>query len=158
MTQPGKPGTLALVLGTAGGLGYLPLVPGTWASAATLPVGWLLAMAGGMPALVAASLLVFAVGVAASARIVARTGVEDPSIIVIDELAGQLLALTVAPLTWQAYLVAFLAFRVFDILKPWPASWADREIGGGWGVMVDDMFAGAYGAAVVYAFVWQGWI
>jgi len=47
---------------------------------------------------------------------------------------------------------------VFDIVKPWPASWADREIGGGWGVMVDDMFAGAYGAAVVYAFVWQGWI
>lgn len=158
MSGSTKPGTLALALGTAGGLGYLPLVPGTWASAATLPVGWLLAMAGGMPALIAASLIVFGIGVAVSARIVARTGVEDPSIIVIDEVAGQLLALAVAPLTWQAYLVAFLAFRVFDIVKPWPASWADREIGGGWGVMVDDMFAGAYGAAVVYAFVWQGWI
>jgi len=76
----------------------------------------------------------------------------------VDEVAGQLLTLSLAPLTWQGFLAAFLAFRVFDIVKPWPASWADRDLDGGLGVMMDDMFAGAYGALIVFAASWLGWL
>ena len=77
--------------------------------------------------------------------------IEDPSLVVIDEIAGQLLTLMAAPLTWQWYLASFVAFRIFDLAKPWPASWADREVPGGFGAMLDDMIAAAkIGLAAMY--------
>ncbi|WP_395681431.1 phosphatidylglycerophosphatase A, partial [Inquilinus sp.] len=75
-------------------------------------------------------------------------GEPDSSAIVIDEVAGQLLALApVAGMLWL-YPFAFALFRLLDIAKPWPISWLDRELGGGWGVMLDDIAAGAVVAAV----------
>lgn len=156
--QPRAFGSVSGVISTAFGIGFLPGAPGTWASLATLPFGWLIADAGGPLALVGATLAVCLIGVVASERVVWRLGVQDPSAIVVDEVAGQLLALSLAPITWQGFLVAFLAFRVFDIVKPWPASWADRDLDGGLGVMMDDMFAGAYGALIVFAANWLGWL
>lgn len=144
--------------GTGLGVGLFPFAPGTAASAATLPLGWAIASTSGVWGLVAASGLVFLIGLAASQRIVSHTRVDDASVIVIDEIAGQLLTLAAAPLSWTGYAIAFTAFRLFDILKPWPASWADRELDGGWGVMVDDMVAGAYGALVLWAAGQIGWM
>ena len=133
-------------LATFFGIGLLPIAPGTWASAIALPFAWAIASLGGWPALLAAATGAAAVGWWASARYVAQTGREDPSEIVIDEVAAQWLALCVVPVSLVAYFAAFFVFRLFDTLKPWPASWADREVEGGAGVMLDDVFAGVYAA------------
>jgi phosphatidylglycerophosphatase A len=133
------------------GTGLLPLAPGTWASAAALPFGWIISDLGGWPALLVAAVIAALVGWWASARYVGQTGREDPSEIVIDEVAAQWLALTVVPMTFLGYFAAFFVFRLFDTLKPWPASWADREVEGGLGVMLDDVFAGIYATIVLAA-------
>ncbi|MFM9863730.1 MAG: phosphatidylglycerophosphatase A [Micropepsaceae bacterium] len=129
---------------TVGGVGLLPLAPGSWGSLVALPFGWLLMQAGGWLLLLAAAVAVAAVGWISSDWYVKATGREDPPEIVIDEVAAQWLALTVVPLTLQGYIIAYFVFRLFDTFKPWPASWADSEVEGGAGVMLDDLIAGAY--------------
>jgi len=141
-----------------GGIGLLPSAPGTWASAATLPLGWGIALGAGPWGLVAASLAVFVIGIWASSRVIRQIETDDPSVIVIDEVAGQLLTLVFAPLTWQGYLAAFIAFRFFDLTKIWPASLVDREVGGGFGAMADDMLAGLYGLLVILGAAHMGWL
>ena len=79
-----------------------------------------------------------------------RSSIKDPSFVVIDEVAGQWIALLPAGLDPVLFVAGFLAFRLFDIWKPWPVSWADRDVPGALGVMLDDLIAGAYAAAVVY--------
>jgi phosphatidylglycerophosphatase A len=145
-------------IASLGGIGLLPSAPGTWASAATLPAGWGIAVLAGPWGLVAASVGVFLIGVWASNRVIRQIETDDPSVIVIDEVAGQLLTLAVAPLAWQAYLAAFIAFRFFDLTKIWPASLLDRELGGGLGAMADDMVAGLYGLLVIWGAVEMGWL
>jgi phosphatidylglycerophosphatase A len=81
---------------------------------------------------------------------VARNGVEDPGYIVIDEIAAQLLVLAVLPQSVAAYAVGFVAFRIADVVKPFPADWCDRNIHGGLGVMLDDAVAGVQAAAVAW--------
>jgi phosphatidylglycerophosphatase A len=129
---------------TVGGVGLLPLAPGSWGALAALPFGWLLAAFGGWIALLIGAVLASVVGWIAADRYVKATGREDPPEIVIDEVAAQWLALAVVPLTIGGFIAAYLVFRLFDTLKPWPASWADGELEGGAGVMLDDLIAGAY--------------
>ena len=94
----------------------------------------------------------FCVGWWASSEYVRWAGVEDPSAVVIDEVAGQWLALVLAdPHLWWTWAIGFAAFRLFDIVKPWPVSWADRTLHGGLGVMLDDVLAGLYGVVVLAA-------
>jgi phosphatidylglycerophosphatase A len=143
---------------TLGGVGLLPFAPGTWGSAAALPLGWLIAAFGGWPALLAGAALVAAIGWRASDRYVKLTGREDPPEIVIDEVAAQWLALSVVPLTLTGYFAAFFVFRLLDTLKPWPASWADAEVEGGAGVMLDDLFAGLYSVLPLAALRITGFI
>ena len=83
-------------------------------------------------------------GIAASAAYTRRQAVEDPQDVVIDEVAGQFLALACAPPHWAWYLAGFALFRLFDITKPFPANWCDRNLKGGTGVMADDLVAGLY--------------
>ena len=73
----------------------------------------------------------------------------DPSWIVVDEVVGMWIAAAAAPLSLLWFGIAFLLFRFFDILKPWPVGWADRKVGGGMGVMLDDVFAGLYAAVII---------
>jgi phosphatidylglycerophosphatase A len=77
-------------------------------------------------------------------------GVHDPGAVVIDEVAAQWLTLCVAPLNPLAYLLGFLLFRIADVLKPWPANWLDRRVGGALGVMVDDLAAALYAGAALW--------
>jgi phosphatidylglycerophosphatase A len=140
------PATLAA---TWFGAGLLPKAPGTWGSAAALPFAWALARFGGGWALAAASLACFLIGWWASAVYVRRTGADDPSEVVIDEVAGQWLVLAAAPLDPLSYALGFVLFRLFDVWKPWPVRWADQQVGGGLGVMLDDMLAAAYAVAVL---------
>jgi phosphatidylglycerophosphatase A len=134
----------AALIATWFGSGLLPKGPGTWGSAAALPFAWMMMSFGGRPLLLAALGICFLVGWWASEIYVRRTGAEDPGEVVIDEVAGQWLVLLAAPLDPLSYLAGFVLFRVFDITKPWPVRWADRSIGGGLGIMVDDILAGLY--------------
>jgi phosphatidylglycerophosphatase A len=149
---------LSAIISTVFGIGYVPFASGTVMSVIAVPFAILIARAGGGWAIIGASLVAFAIGVWATGDYVRTTGQHDPSECVIDELAGQWLAcagisLGLGPGSAAEFALAFLLFRLLDILKPWPISAAER-LPGGWGVMTDDMvaglFAGAIGAGMQY--------
>jgi phosphatidylglycerophosphatase A len=98
-----------------------------------------------------AGLVVLAAGIPAAESYCRASAKSDPSEVVIDEVAGQLLALALVPPDWLSYALGFLFFRVFDILKPGPIGWADRKIKGGLGVMLDDVIAGVLAGLLLYA-------
>ncbi len=143
-----RPSTL---LATWFGSGLLPKAPGTWGSLAALPFAWAIQTAGGQLALLAAAGVVFLVGIWASDRMARDIGIKDPGAVVIDEVAGQWLALAFVPLSAWSYAAGFVLFRLADIAKPWPASLADRRVGGGLGIMLDDIVAGIYAGLVLLA-------
>lgn len=137
------------------GIGYFPVAPGTIASAVAVPLAIAIAVFGGHPLVLAgASLIAFGIGIVACGEYIRATGKPDPSECVIDELAGQWLAcagVAFGTLSLPAFLLAFVLFRLFDIWKPWPVGWADRELDGGLGVMADDMLAGLMAAVLAGA-------
>ncbi len=139
--------SLAWTLATWFGCGLSPVAPGTVGTLGTLPL-YLLVRGGGPLAILATALAVTAIGVWASGVVVTESGEEDPQRIVIDEAAGVLLALAVAPPTWLGVGLAVLLFRLFDITKPFPARRAE-DLPGGWGVVMDDVFAGIWAAGVL---------
>lgn len=154
--SPWLPSTL---LATWFGAGLLPGAPGTWGSLAALPFGVALTWLGGPLALAAAAAGVFVIGLWAAQHYERAAATKDPGPIVIDEVAGQWLTLipvSVEPWALDPWgvLLAFLLFRVFDVLKPWPVRWADRRLKGSFGVMADDVIAAAYAAGVLYTALW----
>jgi len=134
-----------MAVATLGGVGRIGPAPGTWGSLVVLPAALL-----GAPACLALAAAVALAGWWAVAALTAAT--EDPGWIVVDEAAGMLLALAALPAAagWLGIGLAFLLFRAFDILKPWPVSWADG-LAGATGVMLDDILAGAMAGAVLIA-------
>ena len=138
------------LLATWFGAGLAPVAPGTFGSAAVFPLAYVVWLAGGPAGLLIAAALIFAVGLWAAERYVAMTGRPDPKEVVIDEAACQLLPLAVAPFEILPWLAAFLLFRAFDILKPWPCNYLDRTFHGGFGVMADDFAAGLYAAFCMF--------
>jgi phosphatidylglycerophosphatase A len=130
------------------GSGLSPFASGTAGSAAAL-IPWFALRMLDWPLYLGTVALAFAIGVWASGVVIAKLGIEDPSVVVWDEFVGQwiaLLPLVVAPRGGPWVVVAFVLFRIFDVWKPWPASWADRSVKGGLGAMLDDVIAGAYAA------------
>ena len=103
-----------------------------------------------MPGLAIAAAIVFAAGCRAAARVAAASGLADPGFVVIDEVAGQWVVLLAVPFNPLGWALGFVLFRLFDILKPWPVSWADRRIKGGFGIMLDDLLAAGY-AVIVFS-------
>ena len=140
----------AHLIATWFGAGYMPKAPGTWGSLAALPFAWVISSFGGSAALLAATFLALFAGIWAAGVLERTTETKDPGKIVIDEVAGQWLTLVTVPPDPLLYLVGIILFRITDILKPWPASWVDRHLSGGLGVMLDDVAAGAYAAAGLY--------
>jgi phosphatidylglycerophosphatase A len=143
-----------VLIATAGGIGLLPLMPGTWGSLAALPCAWAISALVGRAGLAAAAVLVFALGIWAADAVARASGAEDPGFIVVDEVAAQFLVLVATPLDWRAYLAAFLLFRVFDIRKPWPVRAVERRVAGGVGIMLDDLAAALY--AILLLLIGQG--
>lgn len=145
------------LLATWFGSGLARRAPGTWGSLAALPFAAVIHWLGGGWALLAASLLVFALGLAVSG-VYARAGDDpDPGAVVIDEVAGQWLTLAPLCLSWESYAFGFLLFRAFDISKLWPVSLVEARFGGAFGIMADDMVAGLYAGLIGYAlFMWIG--
>ena len=137
-------------------MGRAPLAPGTVASALTAVVLWLLQHS--TPALLALLILVTALGTwAAEQAERALGGGKDPGAIVVDEVAGMTLSVLAVPLSLPALLAAFLLFRVFDVVKPFPANVSQR-LRGGLGVMADDLIAGLYALALVLLARSLGWL
>ncbi len=157
MSQP-----VAKRIATCFGLGYFWPAPGTWASAAALPLAWIIVLVLGPGGLTFATLAVAMIGVWAGGAYAAWSGKRDPREVVIDEVAGQWLALALVAaversLSPLALGIAFLAFRFFDIVKPEPARRAEN-LRGGWGVMADDLVAGAYaGLTTIVALLLIRW-
>lgn len=130
------------------GAGLMPKAPGTWGTLVAFPF-FAVTQAMGTLAVIGAASLFFLIGIWASAVSGRALGVADHGGIVIDEIAAFLLVLAFTPHGWMWWLIAFLLFRVFDILKPWPISLADRTIKGGFGVMFDDLLAAIYAIAAI---------
>ena len=143
----------ALWLATWFGAGLLPKMPGTWGSLAALPFAWILVSLGGPWLLIAAAAAVFLAGLWASDRYMRAVQLHDPAPIVIDEVVAQWLTLAFMPLDPVIYMLGFFLFRAADVLKPWPASWIDRRVGGPWGVMADDLVAALYAWLVLWLVV-----
>lgn len=139
----------AIWLATWFGCGLMRPAPGTWGTLGGLPVGILIYAVGGWVALSAAIILISVAGYWAAGRFEAQTGEHDNGAIVIDEVAGVWIALIPAALNIPYVIAAFLLFRFFDILKPWPVSWADKKLPGALGVMADDIIAGIFAALVI---------
>lgn len=147
----------SVLIATWFGVGLLPKAPGTWGSAAALIIGAAIAWAAGPyagPVLLAAAALAFGTGIIASNRYVKAAGRDDPSEVVIDEVAALWLVLAALPLEFVAYLIGFVLFRLFDIFKPWPVSLADRRLKGGLGIMADDVLAALYALGCLAVLAW----
>ena len=141
---------LLLAVATLGPVGHFRRAPGTWASAITLPFAFAILWVGGPLVLAIAAVLVTLFGIYAGGHAVRQLGREDPSEIVIDEVAGMMLALVPAIAGGLISAVAaFVLFRLFDIVKPWPISLIDAKVKGGLGVMADDVAAGILAAATL---------
>jgi phosphatidylglycerophosphatase A len=142
----------AEVLATWFGCGYFPVAPGTAGSLGAIVPAWLAAEYAGWPPYVfaIAAVLITVPGVWAASIVERNLGREDPGVVVIDEVAGQWLTLAGAHvINWKTVLLAFLLFRVLDIVKPPPARRLER-LHGGLGIMADDLMAGVYGALILW--------
>lgn len=143
----------ATLIATFFGIGRLRPGPGTWGSAATVLL-WSALTYGLTPALrtpvaVALAALVTLIGIPAATRVARGSGLKDPQFVVIDEVAGQLIALIGAPFGWKTFLAGFILFRGFDILKPPPVRQLEA-LPEGTGIVVDDVAAGLYAFLVMH--------
>jgi len=139
--------TLLLAFGFGSGLS--PKAPGTMGTLAAIPLWWLLAQLP-LTSYLIVVLLAAVVGITICGRAAEQMGVHDHGGIVWDEFVGFWIAMAALPITWQSVVLGFVLFRLFDILKPWPISWLDKKVSGGFGIMIDDVIAGFAAAAVIY--------
>ena len=150
----------AWALGTFFGIGLIGPGPGTWASLAAAAVWFFAARAAHLNttglafATAVAALAVTLIGIPAASIVERESGREDPGHVVIDEVAGQWIALAACPLESRHVVLAFALFRLFDIVKPWPARQLER-LHGGLGIMMDDVAAGIY--ALVAGLIVHHW-
>lgn len=130
------------------GSGLARKAPGTWGTVAGLvfvPLLQWLALPLALGIIVLAALF----GVWLCGKVADDLGVHDHGGIVWDEIVGIWISLILLPASWEWWLAGFVAFRFFDILKPWPINWLDRRVSGGLGIMLDDVVAGVLAALVL---------
>ena len=152
---------ISWIIATWFGSGLLPKAPGTWGSLASIPFAYLFSIYTCPYALLFGITVLFFIGIWASDKIEESAQIKDPGFIVVDEVVGQWMALLPLPFLYTiidnnsfylySVLIAvagFLAFRLFDIWKPWPVNYADKNIPGGYGIMFDDVIAGMYALVV----------
>ncbi len=131
-----------MFLATGGYIGRIPIAPGTFGSLIGIPIAYAFSLMGKPTAFTAVVLIILAaVWIAHLAE--KQLKQKDPGCIVIDEVAGMCVALVGVPFTWFTGLAGFFMFRALDILKPPPVRQLDRRLGGGWGIVMDDVAAGA---------------
>lgn len=130
-------------LGLGLGSGLAPSAPGTFGTLAALPF-YLLLSTLSLPLYLAIVLFCAVIGVWICGQTAAALGVHDHPAIVWDEFVGLWVTMIAAPVGWFPVVLGFALFRLFDILKPWPISWLDKQVSGGLGIMVDDVLAGMF--------------
>lgn len=128
-------------IATVFGVGRIPKAPGTWGSLVTLPLVLGLMLLGPL-IYMAATLAMAIVAILAAEQYEQQSNNHDSKEIVIDEVAGMLVTMTMLPLTWQSFVIGFILFRTLDIWKPFPIRYFDRKVPGGFGVVMDDLVAG----------------
>jgi phosphatidylglycerophosphatase A len=151
---------LAVFLATCGYVGYAPVAPGTFGSAAGLVAFALVRGSGSMLVEIATIVILFAVGVWSGTEAEHHFGGVDPGPIVLDEVVGMLITLALIPVNAMGAFVGFLVFRALDVLKPWPSGRFER-LPGGLGVMADDGMAALYGNGlmrILVAVAPAGWL
>jgi phosphatidylglycerophosphatase A len=139
---------VAVVLATFFGCGFVPVAPGTAGALAAVPIWWALTHVHPAWQVVAVAVSVGA-GTWAAHLAGRHFGVVDSPHIVVDEVAGLLITALFVPFSWPNALAVFALFRVLDVVKPWPASYFDRKVKNGFGVVMDDVAAGVYGRAIM---------
>jgi phosphatidylglycerophosphatase A len=151
---------LGLFIATCGYIGYAPIAPGTFGSAAGLVVFYLVRYTGSSWIELGAIVVLFALGVWSGTEAEHHFGGVDPGPVVLDEVVGMLVTLALLPVNVVGAIVGFLVFRVLDVVKPWPSAQFER-LPGGLGVMADDGMAALYGNAIMRALIWlvpAGWL
>jgi phosphatidylglycerophosphatase A len=150
---PGRAPFWSTLVATFFGIGRIKPGPGTWASSATV-ILWALATlnipaASRTWATIVAAAIVTLIGIPAATRVARASALKDPQFVVIDEVAGQLVALIAVPFAWKTFLAGLILFRVFDILKPFPIRRLER-LPEGTGIVVDDLGAGFYALIIMH--------
>jgi phosphatidylglycerophosphatase A len=147
------------LIATFFGIGHLQPGSGTWAAAVTLVLWWItsrwLPASSLLLAAAALSVLITLIGIPPSTVVARESGIKDPGFVVIDEVAGQMIALVGVPLHWKYLVASFILFRSFDIVKPFPLRRLE-SLPGGAGIMLDDVGAGLYALALLQ--VWLHFI
>ncbi|MBA6335707.1 MULTISPECIES: phosphatidylglycerophosphatase A [unclassified Colwellia] len=131
------------------GSGLLPKAPGTYGTLAAIPLYLLLAPTS-VSTYLAIVIIMSIAGIYICGKAAEDAGVPDHGAIVWDEIVGFLITMFLVPLTWQSIVVGFILFRIFDIFKPWPISYVDKNLHGGLGIMVDDILAGLAALACMH--------
>ncbi|OUR73999.1 phosphatidylglycerophosphatase A [Methylophaga sp. 41_12_T18] len=142
----------ACFLGLGFGSGLAPKAPGTFGTLAALPIYWLMK---DLPLTIylLITVLAFIAGIWICQKSADWLNKDDPSAVVWDEIVGYLVTMIAVPSGWQWMLAGFVLFRFFDILKPWPISYFDKNLHGGLGIMFDDVVAGLFAAAIIHIFI-----
>lgn len=130
-------------LGFGFGSGLVGLMPGTMGSLVAIPIVILMSYLALIPYVILTTVAAVG-GIYICQKVSDDMGVHDHGAIVWDEIAGMMIVFIAIPISWHSLLIGFLLFRVFDILKPWPISFLDKNVHGGWGIMVDDIVAGFF--------------
>jgi phosphatidylglycerophosphatase A len=157
----GAPPAWARLVATFFGVGWLRPGPGTWGSLVTVFLWWLASRF--IPpqfhllAVILLALTAVGVGIPAATRVAVAYGKKDPQFVVIDEVAGQLITLIAASVSWKSLLLGFILFRGFDIVKPPPVRQLER-LPHGAGIVLDDVAAGLYALAVMQVALHFGWL
>jgi len=131
------------------GSGLLPKAPGTFGTLAAIPLYLLLAPSSMIVYLIAV-IVMSIVGIYICGKAAKDAGVHDHGAIVWDEIVGFLITMCMIPLSWKSVIVGFILFRIFDIFKPWPISFIDKNVHGGLGIMLDDIIAGLAALACMH--------
>lgn len=159
MTDEPRAPRWAALTATFFGIGYLRPGPGTWGSAVAVllwaAAAYLMSPGYRLPAVIAAAIFITLIGIPAATRVARANSSKDPQFVVIDEVAGQLIALIAAPLTWKAFLAGFILFRAFDIVKPPPVRQLEK-LPEGTGIVFDDVAAGIYALVVMQLLLRSG--
>jgi phosphatidylglycerophosphatase A len=150
---------IGLFVATCGYLGYVPVAPGTFGSAAGLAVFFAVRSTGSVAVELTAIVLLFAVGVWSGTVAEHHFGGIDPGPVVLDEVVGMLLTLALLPVNMTGAILGFFIFRVLDVVKPWPSGELER-LPGGLGVMADDGMAAIYGNLAMRGLIaaMPGWL
>jgi phosphatidylglycerophosphatase A len=151
---------LGLFIATCGYIGYAPVAPGTFGSAAGLAVYYAVRASGSTAVELAVIVVLFVIGIWSGTEAEHVLGGIDPAPVVLDEVVGMLITLALLPVTIPGAIIGFLVFRVLDVYKPWPSAQAER-LPGGLGVMADDGMAAIYAnivMRVLIALTPAGWL